>query len=383
MGNFATPTNSGSGSGGGGGGGTDPLAAHTITFQGVQYSAEANEIILPTLSIPTAVSQLTNDVGFITAAQIPAIPDSTSDLINDSGFITSADVPPIPTAVSAFTNDVGYITEADLPTPPVVPTKTSQLTNDSGFLDSTDIAPVGLSGEYADLLSKPDLSALATAIQNGSSLGTGQPVFSAKNGTNLEFKTLIAGANVSLDTTTTPGSIIIASTGGGGTGSGEANTSSNSGTGEGLAQPKSGVNLPFKSLLGSAGISWSSQTDTLTVNLDATLQGLSAVVVAADQMIYATGPDTFDVAALTSYARTLLDDANAPTARATLGSSTIGDAVFTAATTVAAKQAIGITEKVPAYKQNGTILNLAVNTDGTINTTNRAGTVYKIPVVAA
>ena len=66
------------------------------------------------INIPTATSELTNDSGFITNADIPvtdvtvggtsvvdsngvavvpAIPDSTSDLVNDSGFITAADVP--------------------------------------------------------------------------------------------------------------------------------------------------------------------------------------------------------------------------------------------------------------------------------------------------
>lgn len=42
----------------------------------------------------------------------PSIPDSTSDLTNDSGFITSS---AIPTKVSAFTNDAGYITASDVP----------------------------------------------------------------------------------------------------------------------------------------------------------------------------------------------------------------------------------------------------------------------------
>ena len=86
-------------------------------------------------AIPTNVSQLNNDAGYLTsfietdptvpswakqpskptytAAEVGAlpdstvIPDSTSDLTNDSGFITSSD---IPTNVSAFTNDVGYLT---------------------------------------------------------------------------------------------------------------------------------------------------------------------------------------------------------------------------------------------------------------------------------
>ena len=68
----------------------------------------------PTDAIPTKLSELQNDVGFITADDIPegsggTVPTKTSDLINDSGFVTSEDVP----------------------------TKTSQLQNNSGFINSS------------------------------------------------------------------------------------------------------------------------------------------------------------------------------------------------------------------------------------------------------
>lgn len=56
--------------------------------------------------------------------------------------------------------------------------------------------------------------------------------------------------------------------------------------------------------------------------LDATLTGLSGVVTAADQLVYATGPDTFAVTSLSPFARTLLDDASDSVARATLGLGT-------------------------------------------------------------
>lgn len=42
--------------------------------------------------IPTDVSELVNDAGYITSADIPPIPDKTSELVNDSGFITSPNV---------------------------------------------------------------------------------------------------------------------------------------------------------------------------------------------------------------------------------------------------------------------------------------------------
>ena len=42
------------------------------------------------------------------------IPTKTSDLENDSGYITSADIPPIPTKTSDLTNDSGFLTEDDI-----------------------------------------------------------------------------------------------------------------------------------------------------------------------------------------------------------------------------------------------------------------------------
>jgi len=49
------------------------------------------------------------------------------------------------------------------------------------------------------------------------------------------------------------------------TSGGEANTSSNLGTGEGLATAKVGVDLPFKSLIGGAGITLSSTGTEITI----------------------------------------------------------------------------------------------------------------------
>lgn len=42
--------------------------------------------------IPTDVSELTNDAGYITSEDIPPIPEKTSDLTNDSGFITHDEI---------------------------------------------------------------------------------------------------------------------------------------------------------------------------------------------------------------------------------------------------------------------------------------------------
>lgn len=68
--------------------------------------------------------------------------------------------------------------------------------------------------------------------------------------------------------------------------------------------------------------------------LDATLTGLAGLATGADKLAYSTGTDTFSQADLTSFARTLLDDANAGAARTTLGVGT-GDSPTFAGLTIA------------------------------------------------
>lgn len=61
---------------------------------------------------------------------------------------------------------------------------------------------------------------------------------------------------------------------------------------------------------------------------DDTLTALAGVTTAADQVIYATGVDTFSVTALSAFGRSLIDDASASAARTTLG---LGDIATLAA----------------------------------------------------
>lgn len=66
---------------------------------------------------------------------------------------------------------------------------------------------------------------------------------------------------------------------------------------------------------------------------DATLSALAQLSTVANKMIYTTASDTFATADLTAFARTLLDDADAAAARATLGAAPTASPTFTGTVT--------------------------------------------------
>ena len=113
-------------------------------------------------SIPTRTSNLLNDTGFITTANLSgyaltsSIPTNTSNLTNDSGFITMGNLSgyaltsTVPTRTSGLTNDSGFITSASLGSYALtssVPTNTSNLTNDSGFITTTSLGNYRFNGD--------------------------------------------------------------------------------------------------------------------------------------------------------------------------------------------------------------------------------------------
>ncbi|MGE0757069.1 MAG: hypothetical protein AB7O38_08615 [Pirellulaceae bacterium] len=75
---------------------------------------------------------------------------------------------------------------------------------------------------------------------------------------------------------------------------------------------------------------------------DGELTAIAGLVSAADSVPYFTGSGTAALATFTSFGRSLVDDANAAAARATLGSTTVGDAVFIAVDQAAAQAALGV-----------------------------------------
>ena len=152
--------------------------------------------------IPSKVSDLQNDSGFITgytetdptvpawakastkptytAQEVGALPSSTviptktSDLQNDSGYITgyTETDPTVPSWAKQASKPTYTASEVGaLPVGTAIPSKTSDLTNDSGFVSSSALATVATSGSYNDLSDKPTipvLPTLATVATSGS-----------------------------------------------------------------------------------------------------------------------------------------------------------------------------------------------------------------------
>ncbi len=133
--------------------------------------------------IPSKLSDLTNDAGYISSAALSGyVPTSrkvngkalSADITlnaSDVGALPSSTViPTVPTKVSAFQNDAGYLTShqdlsgyastaamnaalAGKADSSSVPTKTSDLTNDSGYITSA-----GLSSAVASVVSSQAVS---------------------------------------------------------------------------------------------------------------------------------------------------------------------------------------------------------------------------------
>ena len=135
---------------------SDVGAQPTITVNGIikgdgagnlseQETVAAELVDLPT--VPTKVSELTNDSGYITAVQAPvqSVNNKTGTVsltASDVGALPNTTV--IPDKTSQLDNDSGYITNTALePYAKTVdiPTKTSQLNNDSGYITANE-APV-------------------------------------------------------------------------------------------------------------------------------------------------------------------------------------------------------------------------------------------------
>lgn len=98
-------------------------------------------------------------------------------------------------------------------------------------------------------------------VNTASNVGTGEGIFKTKVGADLQFKTLKAGTNVTI-TQTGADELTITSID-----TGEANTASTVGNGEGIIiTSKQGTVLPFKSIKAGNNITIDNNADDVTIN---------------------------------------------------------------------------------------------------------------------
>lgn len=241
-------------------------ATLTIQKNGVTvttFTANSAQNATADISVPTKVSDLTNDLNFVEETDLadvafsgayaditgtPYIPTKTSDLTNNSDFVsdanyvhtdnnftaslkdklngiatgaeanvqsdwnvtdTSSDAfiknkPAIPTKTSDITNDSGFITSA------AVPTKTSELTNDSGFITNqvNNLANYYDQTSINGMFNALSIPTKTSDLTNDSGFLTSIPIASAStlggvkigNGINVaEDGTISAAISASLD----------------------------------------------------------------------------------------------------------------------------------------------------------------------------------------
>ena len=108
-----------------------------------------------------------------------------------------------------------------------------------------------------------DVSAVAI---NGSNVGTGEEVFKTKNGNTLEFRKLqISGAGQHFDMATVGDTIEFKNTA-------EVNTASNVGLANGVFAQKVGQDLQFKSIVGGNNVSVTNDANTVIIAATATAE---------------------------------------------------------------------------------------------------------------
>lgn len=136
-----------------------------------------------------------------------------------------------------------------------------------------------------------DVTVNTTAeINTASNVGTGAgTIFKQKTVEDLELKTIKAGTNITV--TNNADDITISSTD-----TGEVNTASNVGAGTGLYKQKTGSDLEFKSLIAGSGVSIVDNGDDLTLNVSPSIAVASGAEVNAgtDNLKYVTSKSIAD-----------------------------------------------------------------------------------------
>ena len=150
--------------------------AYTITYSDINswnhksnFSGNYNDLTnKPT--IPTQVSQLVNDIGYITKnvsnLEYYTLTTNLANVALTGEYSDLLHTPTIPTKTSDLNNDSGFITNTvDNLTNYTLSTSLSTVATTGSYSDLTNtpsLATVATTGEYSDLINKPTLSTVAS-----------------------------------------------------------------------------------------------------------------------------------------------------------------------------------------------------------------------------
>lgn len=128
----------------------------------VTLNADSVGALPSTTKIPSATSDLTNDSGFITAADAPvqSVDGQTGEVVTNAvkttaQTLTDAQKAQARTNIGAGTSSFSGAYD-DLTGKPTIPSKTSQLNNDSGFITNTALAPYAKTADVPTKTSQLD-----------------------------------------------------------------------------------------------------------------------------------------------------------------------------------------------------------------------------------
>ena len=150
---------------------------HTLT-PGLGVTIENNVISCDIDgTLKTKLSDLENDVGYITLAEVPAINNGILTIQKNGSDIGTF------SANSSTDNSINII----------VPTSVNDLTDGADYVKESDLGAVALSNDYNDLANKPTIGdATLTIMRNGLSIGTFNANSSNDNTIDIIVPTTVA-----------------------------------------------------------------------------------------------------------------------------------------------------------------------------------------------